>query len=616
MARAARATAMLAVFAFPLRTKPGKHCMPVLMCNRAYRRSGAARRDRDLDHRTSLSIRLILTPTYILTPSDKGTDLDTSVWALLVDCQGKFALSSTWLQGCHTREVISFGITAWAAGSICSMLSGDLAAYSSCVDARVVQEALELATLRVARGMTRRLSLLLRAGFVCWCAAVQRGREFRTLVPVLLESVSDVFEAHALRSEWSAWQQWWCHVGECRAADTEELLLLCLRAWRQSSVEQRHKRGVHLLCERYRHTRTKRKVLHLWQRRLRQLSLVIQSVHLWTASRATLWAQTVAMAWHGCVVRRRRSQVAAIRLLWQRRARLLSSWRLLLLRRLAGQGVAEEYSYLQVYPIPKAPDSEELPLEADEVKATFVRQSRSESELLHYRGLNRLVDVAEKWDGQVLCRQLASLGAPSQQPLLRMGLYACAEKAASGKSMSTRGVDQLESFLLRVGEKRPHQIMQSTIVPRQDSWKAARSRNTEVRQGLYRLGRWTKDPVFQQWKLPLGLVSQHVSLSHVVLGAPGGTSETVGDVRALWAAAGHGSDLMSLFAALQGCAAAVTQATKSAPIERIPGKNSYTVLYARTLSQLFETKASAKSREQRGALKWWHHVASEAPELS
>ena len=29
---------------------------------------------------------------------------------------------------------------------------------------------------------------------------------------------------------------------------------------------------------------------------------------------------------------------------------------------------------------------------------------------------------------------------------------------------------------------------------------------------------------------------------------------------------GHGSDLMSLFAALQGCAAAVTQTTKSASI--------------------------------------------------
>ena len=29
-------------------------------------------------------------------------------------------------------------------------------------------------------------------------------------------------------------------------------------------------------------------------------------------------------------------------------------------------------------------------------------------------------------------------------PAVRMGLYACAEKAASGKSMSTRGVDQLE----------------------------------------------------------------------------------------------------------------------------------------------------------------------------
>ncbi|CAE7325455.1 unnamed protein product [Symbiodinium necroappetens] len=568
MACAARAMAMLAVFAFPLRTKPGKHCMPVLMCNRAYRRSGGARRDRDLDHRTSLSIRLILTPTYILTPSDKGTDLDTSVWALLADCQGKFALSSTWLQGCRTREVISFGITAWAAGSICSMLSGDLAAYSSSVDARVVQEALELATLRVARGMTRRLSLLLRAGFVCWCAAVQRGREFRTLVPVLLESVSDVFEAHALRSEWSAWQQWWCHVGECRAADTEELLLLCLCAWRQSSVEQRHKRGVHLLCERYRHTRTKRKVLHLWQRRLRQLSLVIQSVHLWTASRATLWAQTVAMAWHGCVVRRRRSQVAAIRLLWQRRARLLSSWRLLLLRRLAGQGVAEAVLLSRALRWIRAwrlwAFSHARKREADEVKATFVRQSRQRWWVERWCSvcrLNRLVDVAEKWDGQVLCRQLVRRAFRGWSAL--MGLYACAEKAATrvGELRMSRML-RLWSFLLRVGEKRPHQIMQSTI----DSWKAARSRNTEVRQGLYRLGRWTKDPVFQQWKLPLGLVSQHVSLSHVVLGAPGGTSETVGDVRALWAAAGHGSDLMSLFAALQGCVAAVTQTTKSASI--------------------------------------------------
>ena len=71
--------------------------------------------------------------------------------------------------------------------------------------------------------------------------------------------------------------------------------------------------------------------------------------------------------------------------------------------------------------------------------------------------------------------------------------------------MPSRLAGALRSFLLRVGEKRPHQIMQSTIVPRQaaslswmayalpaqfaeDSWKAARSRNTEVRQGLYRQG--------------------------------------------------------------------------------------------------------------------------------
>ncbi|CAE7454466.1 unnamed protein product [Symbiodinium sp. CCMP2456] len=334
---------------------------------------------------------------------------------------------------------------------------------------QVVQEALELATLRVARGMTRRLSLLLRAGFGCWCAAVQRGREFRTLVPVLLESVADVFEAHALRSEWSAWQQWWCHVGECRAADTEELLLLCLRAWRQSSVEQRHKRGVHLLCERYRHTRTKRKVLHLWQRRLRQLSLVIQSVHLWTASRATLWAQTVAMAWHGCVVRRRRSQVSAIRLLWQRRARLLSSWRLLLLRRLAGQGVAEAVLLSRALRWIRAwrlwAFSHARKREADEVKATFVRQSRQRWWVERWCSvcrLNRLVDVAEKWDGQVLCRQLVRRAFRGWSAL--MGLYACAEKASTrvGELRMSRML-RLWSFLLRVGEKRPHQIMRSQL---------------------------------------------------------------------------------------------------------------------------------------------------------
>ncbi|CAE7196457.1 unnamed protein product [Symbiodinium sp. CCMP2592] len=410
---------------------------------------------------------------------------------------------------------------------------------------QVVQEALELATLRVARGMTRRLSLLLRAGFECWCTAVQRGREFRTLVPVLLESVSDVFEAHALRSEWWAWQQWWCHVGECRAADTEELLLSCLRAWRQSSVEQRHKRGVHLLCERYRHTRTKRKVLHFWQRRLRQLSLIIQSVHLWTASRATLWAQTVAMAWHGCVVRRRRSQVAAVRLLWQRRARLLSCWRLLLLRRLAGQGVAEAVLLSRALRWIRAwrlwAFSHARKREADEVKATFVRQSRQRWWVERWCSvcrLNRLVDVAEKWDGQVVCRQLVRRAFRGWSAL--MGLYACAEKATTrvGELRMSRML-RLWSFLLRVGEKRPHQIMRSTLA----SWAAARSRNTEVRQGLYRLGRWTMKPVFQQWLLYLR------------------------DRRRRQGLVGSGRNSM---------------------------------------------EASAKSREQRSALKWWHHVASEA----
>eukprot|EP00439_Symbiodinium_sp_Y106_P062394 s1197_g9.t1 len=409
---------------------------------------------------------------------------------------------------------------------------------------QVVQEALELATLRVARGMTRRLSLLLRAGFECWCTAVQRGREFRTLVPVLLESVSDVFDAHALRSEWWAWQQWWCHVGECRAADTEELLLSCLRAWRQSSVEQRHKRGVHLLCERYRHTRTKRKVLHFWQRRLKQLSLIIQSVHLWTASRATLWAQTVAMAWHGCVVRRRRSQVAAIRLLWQRRARLLSSWRLLLLRRLAGQGVAEAVLLSRALRWIRAwrlwAFSHARKREADEVKATFVRQSRQRWWVERWCSvcrLNRLVDVAEKWDGQVVCRQLVRRAFRGWSAL--MGLYACAEKATTrvGELRMSRML-RLWSFLLRVGEKRPHQIMRSTLA----SWAAARSRNTEVRQGLYRLGRWTMKPVFQQWLLYLR------------------------DRRRRQGLVGSGRNRM---------------------------------------------EASAKSREQRSALKWWHHVASE-----
>eukprot|EP00435_Cladocopium_sp_Y103_P040307 s1076_g10.t4 len=361
--------------------------------------------------------------------------------------------------------------------------------------------SMEVAHQRISHGIARRKGFLLQAAISWWVLALEKIREFKVLVPVLMDTLSEACLAHGQRQMYGAWRRWWRWVEEGRRADDEELLYISFHSWWNGSVEQRHKRGVHLLCERYRDVRMKRKTLFAWKRRVERLSSVMNSVELWAANSFSQHALRVLAAWHSTCRRRLRARQGQQLLMQRRRAALLNSWHLLMLRNITAEGVAEavlQSRALQWLRAWKAwAFAHARRRESDEVKTAFVRQSRQRWGIERWCSagrFRRLVDVAEKWDGQVLCKQLVVRAFTGWSAM--MGLYACGEKvaAAVGARRAKRMLRQW-SFLLLVGEKRPHQLMRQIMA----RWRLFLQRCSEVQRGLERLGRWTMGPTFRRF---------------------------------------------------------------------------------------------------------------------
>lgn len=361
--------------------------------------------------------------------------------------------------------------------------------------------SMEVAHQRISHGIARRKGFLLQAAISWWVQALERIREFKVLVPVLMDTLSEACLAHGQRQMYGTWRRWWRWVEEGRRADDEELLYISFHSWLNGSVEQRHKRGVHLLCERYRDVRMKRKTLFAWKRRVERLTSVMNSVELWAANSYSQHALRVLAAWHGTCRRRLRARQGQQLLMQRRRAALLNSWHLLMLRNITAEGVAEavlQSRALQWLHAWKAwASAHARRREGDEVKTAFVRQSRQRWGIERWCSagrFRRLVDVAEKWDGQVLCKQLVLRAFTGWSAM--MGLYACGEKvaAAVGARRAKRMLRHW-SFLLLVGEKRPHQLMRQIMA----RWRLFLQRCSEVQRGLERLGRWTMGPTFRRF---------------------------------------------------------------------------------------------------------------------
>ncbi|CAJ1402602.1 unnamed protein product [Effrenium voratum] len=287
---------------------------------------------------------------------------------------------------------------------------------------------------KAQRASARRSFVVARSVFECWLHILQRGREVKVLAPVLADCLQDALDGHHLRKKYLSWRRWCGFLLQCRAADDQELLLLSFRCWQQSSVEQRHKRGVLLLCQRYSSVRLKRKSLFAWRGRLQRLTQVSESVLHWAARLATALAHKVQLAWHDTARRRRSSRQAEQELSLRRRSRLVGSWRLLLLRKVTAMGVAEAVLLNRALRWMRAWQqwafAHARRRERDEVKLAIVRESRKRWWVERWCSagrFQRLVDVAQRWDGQVLCRQLVRKAFLAWSAV--MGLYACAEKA-------------------------------------------------------------------------------------------------------------------------------------------------------------------------------------------
>jgi len=360
---------------------------------------------------------------------------------------------------------------------------------------------LDVAHQRISHGVARRKGFLLQAAISWWVQAIEKIRDFQVLVPVLVDSLSEAYLAHGQRQTWRAWRRWWHMVEEGRRADDEELLYVCFRSWWNGSVEQHHKRRVHLLCERYRDVRMKRKTLFAWKSRLERLSMVMGSVEFWAASSYSKIAWKALSAWHDTCQRRQRAREGQQKILQQRRSALLNSWHLLMLRRITALGVAEAVLQGRALRWLRAWKSWAFAharrRESDEVKTAIVKQSRQRWGIERWCSagrFQRLVDVAEKWDGQVLCRQLVVRAFTGWSAM--MGLYACGEKvaAAVGARRACRLLRHW-SFLLHVGTKRPHQLMRQIMA----RWRLFLQRCSDVQRGLERLGRWTMGPTFRRF---------------------------------------------------------------------------------------------------------------------
>eukprot|EP00434_Breviolum_minutum_P011227 symbB.v1.2.009907.t2/scaffold605.1/size182108/7 len=360
---------------------------------------------------------------------------------------------------------------------------------------------LDVAHQRISHGVARRKGFLLQAAISWWVQAIEKIRDFQVLVPVLVDSLSEAYLAHGQRQTWRAWRRWWHMVEEGRRADDEELLYVCFRSWWNGSVEQHHKRRVHLLCERYRDVRMKRKTLFAWKSRLERLSMVMGSVEFWAASSYSKIAWKALSAWHDTCQRRQRAREGQQKILQQRRSALLNSWHLLMLRRITALGVAEAVLQGRALRWLRAWKSWAFAharrRESDEVKTAIVKQSRQRWGMERWCSagrFQRLVDVAEKWDGQVLCRQLVVRAFTGWSAM--MGLYACGEKvaAAVGARRACRLLRHW-SFLLHVGTKRPHQLMRQIMA----RWRLFLQRCSDVQRGLERLGRWTMGPTFRRF---------------------------------------------------------------------------------------------------------------------
>eukprot|EP00913_Durusdinium_trenchii_P020812 g19551.t1 len=234
---------------------------------------------------------------------------------------------------------------------------------------------------------------------------------------------------------------------------------------------------------------------------LERLSAVTSSVEFWAAGRCSNAAQRALRGWREAARRRASARQGAQRMLQRRRCAFLASWRLLMLRKITAMGLQEAVLLSRALRWLRAWSgwafAHARQRQSDEVKWAIVRQSRQRWVLERWCSagrFQRLVLVAEKWDGQVLCRQLVLRAFTGWSAM--MGLYACGEKVAA--AVGARRASRLLrhwSFLLLVGEKRPHHLMRQMLA----RWRLFKHRSGEVQRGLERLGRWTLAPTFRRW---------------------------------------------------------------------------------------------------------------------
>eukprot|EP00927_Polykrikos_kofoidii_P034101 TRINITY_DN28930_c0_g1_i1.p1 TRINITY_DN28930_c0_g1~~TRINITY_DN28930_c0_g1_i1.p1 ORF type:complete len:1501 (-),score=151.52 TRINITY_DN28930_c0_g1_i1:289-4143(-) len=297
-----------------------------------------------------------------------------------------------------------------------------------------LEEAARVTDHKIAKARLFLCMLRARRGFSNLRAEMLERRFFRRKLGSMVAALDAASSRCNRQVQSSCVETLWSWTEYCRSLDMESLAQsilrekdICFKLWVQFCQQQRHKRSVHEVCNRYRDGRLLQSALMGWHSVYLHLCNVAESVVHWAAGVVTTRALRVLLEWRRLVVRRRCCCRGTDELLRRRRVIVCSTWhgvarrKIIVAKILLLTEIGRQRSWLRswsAHATAKQVSRRRHAIAAEAVSST--RRRRWIERWCEAGRWHRLGHVAVAWDAQVMSKYAltCSFGAWSQAVVL------------------------------------------------------------------------------------------------------------------------------------------------------------------------------------------------------